>query len=466
MGGIVVKQLRQARRWLGFQQFLDYAVWTLLAGLGGLAASRMISPSFRGSEVLMLAAIVCPLVVASVAGLYRWRSLTSVARELDARAQTKDRFLTALSLPNSEIGILIDAARRETAAFASTLRVSEYLRPKPPWKKALWLLVPLAAMGLHEGLKEWRAARLAPELTSARQLLEQARHTAERQAEADKEFQQIAEQLKESEQRLAESPEPLREALRTLAELEERLSESSELSAAETNALAQALAQNHQELASNLRSGKNDEAASAIAQLDPAELAKALEQAARHLESRRLRELMSQDLVTSRLQLSARLGSSTQFGGGTERRRFVSALREMKTGTRNAHDDTIEGGEGFDVPRGREGSSASAADNSPPAGAPGSEYDLGRGSDLTREGEPLSAPEGSEDFLEGEIGEGPSLVELFHAAGGDDPKARRAYRSAYQVAAPAALDAMNQEKIPAGSRLLVRRYFESIRPKD
>jgi hypothetical protein len=296
--------------------------------------------------------------------------------------------------------------------------------------------------------------------------LEQARHTAERQAEADKEFQQIAEQLKESEQRLAESPEPLREALRTLAQLEERLSQSSELSAAETNALAQALAQNHQELASNLRSGKNDEAASAIAQLDPAELAKALEQAARHLESRRLRELMSQDLVTARLRLSARLGSSPQFGGEAERRRFVSALREMKTGTRNAHEDALEGGEGFDVPRGREGSSASAADNSPPTGSPGSEYDLGRGSDLNHEGEPLSAPEGSEDFLEGEIGEGPSLVELFHAAGGDDPKARRAYRSAYQVAAPAALDAMNQEKIPAGSRLLVRRYFESIRPKD
>ena len=92
--------------------------------------------------------------------------------------------------------------------------------------------------------------------------------------------------------------------------------------------------------------------------------------------------------------------------------------------------------------------------------------DLGRGSELGEEAEPLVAQEGSEDFLQGEIGDGASLVQLFRAAGGDDPEARRAYRSAYQAAAPAALDAVNQENIPAGSRLLVRRYFESIRPKD
>ena len=85
---------------------------------------------------------------------------------------------------------------------------------------------------------------------------------------------------------------------------------------------------------------------------------------------------------------------------------------------------------------------------------------------IREEAEPLVAQEGSEDFLQGEIGDGASLVQLFRAAGGDDPQARRAYRSAYQVAAPAALDAVNQENIPAGSRLLVRRYFESIRPKE
>jgi hypothetical protein len=463
--GIVVRQLREARRRLTLQQFLDYAVWALLAGLGLLAAGRMASPGLSNFTISGTAAIACPVGLAFLCGLLRWRSLIAVAKELDARAYTKDRFLTALVLPENEKGGLFDAARRETSAFASALRVGDYLRLRLPWKKAFWLLIPLAALGLVEGLKEWRASQLAPELASARQLLEQARYAAERHAQADKEFHQIAQQLKDSEQQLAGSSEPLREALRTLAALEEKLSQQSELSSAETSALADALAENHAELASNLRSARNAEAARAVAQLDPAELAKALEQAARHLESRRLRELASQNAETMQVQLGVMLDASSGLGD-EKGRRFLSALREMKAGIQIAPQDAAEGAAGFDVSQGGEESSPSAADNSQPAGAPGSELDLGRGSELGQEAEPLAAPEGSEDFLEGELGEGTSLVQLFRAAGGDDPKARRAYRSAYQIAAPAALDAMNQERIPAGSRLLVRRYFESIRPKD
>ncbi|HEU4679888.1 MAG TPA: hypothetical protein VFS35_10235, partial [Terrimicrobiaceae bacterium] len=123
-------------------------------------------------------------------------------------------------------------------------------------------------------------------------------------------------------------------------------------------------------------------------------------------------------------------------------------------------------GTGITLSQNDQNPSASSADDSQATGAPGSELDLGRGKDLDQEAELLAHPEGSEDFLEGKHSEGSSLVQLFRASGGDDPKARRAYRSAYQVAAPAALDAVNQENIPAGSRLLVRRYFDSIRPKE
>jgi hypothetical protein len=200
----------------------------------------------------------------------------------------------------------------------------------------LWLLLPLAALGIIEGLKEWRAGQLAPELASARQLLEQASKVAERQAEVDKEFKHVAEKLKEAEQELAESSEPLREALRTLAELEERLSRPSELSDAERSALADALAQNHPEFASDLRAGRNAEAARTVAQLDPAELAKALEQAARHLESRRLREIASEEGQMVQVQLGMMLGASGEFGKEDGRRQFVATLREMKTGPTSA----------------------------------------------------------------------------------------------------------------------------------
>jgi hypothetical protein len=463
--GIVLRQLREARRWLTLEQFLEYAVWTLLVALGVLVISRMAPPQLQAS-VPGIATILISIAIAFAGALWRWKSVRVVARELDARAHTKDRFLTALDLPASEESLLSDAARRETSRFAARLRVGDYMRPRLPWRNALWLLLPLAALGIIEGLKEWRAGQLAPELASARQLLEQASEVAERQAEVDKEFKHVAEKLKEAEHELAESSEPLREALRTLAELEERLSRPSELSDAERSALADALAQNHPELASDLRAGRNAEAARTVAQLDPAELAKALEQAARHLESRRLRELANEEGQMVQVQLGMMLGASGEFGKEDGRRQFVATLREMKTGLTSAAAQDGQKGAGFNPSQHGEKSASSGAEQSQPAGAPGSEMDLGRGAELGEEAEPVVAQEGSEDFLEGELGDGASLVQLFRAAGGDDPQARRAYRSAYQVAAPAALDAVNQEKIPAGSRLLVRRYFESIRPKE
>ncbi|MGA7214227.1 MAG: hypothetical protein WBX20_08475 [Terrimicrobiaceae bacterium] len=467
MDGIVVRQLKMARRWLVLQQFVDYAVWALAAGLTVLALSHAASLSVPKGRISWPIAIVVPLVLAALAGIYRWRSLKAVAREIDARAKAKDRFLTALALPATETGALCDALRRETSAFVSSLPLRKYLPLEAPRKRALWLLPPLVALGLLEGFEQWRANTLAPELAIARKLVEQVRRNAEFEAEKEKEFQKVAEELRDIERELATSPQPLREALRTIAELEQRLSPQSELSAAETLALAEVLAQNHPKLASDLRSGNNAEAGKAVAQLDPAELARALEQAARHLETRRLRDLADQAPSAARLKLGMMLGSSRGSGDETGRRRFVSALRDMKSGIQGAGQEGAQGLEAAE-PRepGDEKSTASALDNAPPGGAPGSENDRGRGEELSQENEPVDQPPGSEDFLAGETGEGPSLVELFHAAGNDDPRARRAYHSAYQAAAPAALDAVSQEQIPAGSRLLVRRYFEAIRPKE
>ena len=131
-----------------------------------------------------------------------------MARELDARAKTKDRFVTALALSTHETGLLFDAARRETSEFASTVRVGEHLRLRAPGKKALWLLLPLAALGLLEGLQEWRANRLAPELAIAQKLIEQVRRAAHLEAKKDNEFQKIFEQLQDTERQLARCPSP------------------------------------------------------------------------------------------------------------------------------------------------------------------------------------------------------------------------------------------------------------------
>jgi hypothetical protein len=464
MDGTVVRRLREARRWLVLQQFVDYAIWGLLTGLAVFAISRMAAATIPKAEVSWFAAVAGSLALAALGAIHRWRSLRTVARELDARAKTKDRFLTALALPTIETGALYDAARREMSTFASAFNPREHLPVILPARRALWLLLPAVALGLWEGFRAWQVERLAPELAIAQKLVEEVRRAAELEAKKDEAFQLIAQQLETTKDNLPASREPLREALRTLSDLEQRLSAQSSLDSAEANALAEALSRNHAELASNLRAGRNDDAARTLAQLDPAELASALEQAARHLEAKRLRELTTQSAEVAKLQLGIMLGSSSGAGRETGRR-FVATLRDIRSGAAVGH-DRAQPIEGAELTPKNERSPSYTANNAPPSGLPGTEKDAGRGEDLSREAEPRNSPPGSEDFVSGELGQGASLVELFRAAGNDDPQAQRAYRNAYQTAVPAALDAVSREQIPAGSRLLVRRYFEAIRPKE
>jgi len=76
-----------------------------------------------------------------------------------------------------------------------------------------------------------------------------------------------------------------------------------------------------------------------------------------------------------------------------------------------------------------------------------------------------SRAEGPGGPLEGVFGDGSALQEFMQSAGSGG-KASRAYRELYGVMAPAAQDAVEQENIPLGSRLYIRKYFESIRPAE
>ena len=112
------------------------------------------------------------------------------------------------------------------------------------------------------------------------------------------------------------------------------------------------------------------------------------------------------------------------------------------------------------------GSSDNPEPGSKPSGMPGSELDKGHSEKIFDDKAVASDPKsGVAKRLEGLPGEGESLQELVNTAG-DSSKAGRAYRQLYDAAAPAAQDTVEQENIPLGSRLFVRRYFENIRPRD
>lgn len=105
-------------------------------------------------------------------------------------------------------------------------------------------------------------------------------------------------------------------------------------------------------------------------------------------------------------------------------------------------------------------------DGDRPGGQPGTEKDRGTSERLFSDQAPdAKAGEGPARRLEGLLGDGASLQEFMQSAGAGG-KSTKAYRELYGVMAPAAQDAVEQENIPLGARVYVRKYFEAIRPPE
>ncbi len=412
-----------------------------------------------------------PVLLGAACAAWRWRSLHDVAVALDALAGTKDRFLTALVLDGGASDEIATAIRREAARFCSGLRIGP-LRPHPPGKRLGFLLLPLLGFAVVEGLPAWRSLHPPPGREDALALIAEARRAAEEHAPEDHELEKAAEELAQAEARVKDSTDPMREALRALADLERRLAAASDGSAPLDQAAAEDLAEAVQAqqpgLAEALRAGKAAAAAREVAAMDPGDLAKALEQAARHRENQQLRELAGQPAGAAQARLRQMLDPGENDRGEGQKGRFLASLRDIKNGTSppSPQDARGQGEQPGDVPEGKEKPAPARADLAPPGGSPGSEKDVGQGQDASGENDPQKPSHAAEEFVSGVQGQGDAIVEMLRTAGGDDPNARRVYRSAYETAAAAAIDAVNQEEIPAGSRILVRKYFESIRPKD
>jgi len=464
---IVRRKLCEARRRLVLGEFLHHLAWALFAAACLLFLLRALAPA-QSQPLVWLILAAFPLAVLLGLAAWRWREPRAVAVELDIRARTKDRFLTALGLEQDAPAPFEEAVRREVSAFLTNWSPRQHLPFRLDALRFLWLLLPLAAWLALNFWQDAHRARLQPELTKAQTLLEQTRRLAETAKEEKN--REALEELKRAEERLKSSPEPLRDAMRALAEFERRLAQSSDaLSAQDMAALAQALADTSPQTAEALRSGRNDQAAENIAKMDPDALKRALQQAEQHLQNQKLREMLHQAAQKMQQQLSAMLQNSGGQSG--ESRRLRAMMRDLKDGAGGGRQEQANGRGGREGmppgenPPGKEKSTAGNADNAPPGGAAGSEKDTGRGKPIEGEKDPADA-DAPEDFVAGQMGDGTSLVQAFRSSGNQNSAAARAYKSAYETAAPAELDAVNREEIAPGSRILVRRYFESIRPKE
>lgn len=550
----ILAVLRILRRRVAAQEFMDrvaragVVIGGLLVALaaGRLAAGggfRLVNPW----EVV--AAVVLPSLLAAGWTWRRWPTLTRAAGLLDGRANTRDRFTTALALAGrapESLSPVEQLARAECARFAGSFDPRPWLAFAPSRSWLLVMVPPLALALLLAGalFRQRSVAPVDPAIQAtlhaqADELQKAADTVAGRKEDADR---RLAEELARAAERLRQAaalrtPDPeaaRRDALRALSDLQnrlKRLAADAGPSPAELAALAAALQREGSEAAraaaEALKQGDGGEASRQLEKLleemkknaDPAaamdRLARAMQEqagklseqergelgrqmAAAQAEAEKKEELLKKiaDLLRQRGangaagQPSANQGGSGQAqsgeqlgqGGGSSARglsnqqlqSLLNSLENMKNGL-NGNGGPGQGGMSLalgdgpgrsELPAGGERGKPGEG-NGPTAGAPGSEHDPGTSELGNRPVAAAPAPPDRAARASGLLGEGEVLSDLAPSTDPAAPaRAGRRYREVYEAMAPAARDSVRQENIPLGSRVLVERYFQNIRPPD
>jgi len=464
MGNAISRKLGEAAWRLRAVRFVAWAAWALALSLFLLLIWRALAWSHpawpQGSPLVVVGAA---LLVAALAALLSWHDRHRVARELDRRARTKDRFVSLLEVPaDLPASPLIE---RDVERFSESLSLRGLFRPALPVAPLAVALIAVAGLATMAYFHQQRTDSLTKERTAAETLLKKAEAVL-RQSETPPP-PEVQRELDKAWEQVADSTQPKREAFRAISELEKKLAAAAQaatLSAEDRQALAQALAGEHARLSQALSQGANDDAASQAAALDPEALAKALEEAAKHRENSRLRELTRPSAQETQQSLVQVLSAPSNA------RKLQQALREAKAGNDSQNSEQPQqvaaGGLPADAPPGQEKSQGSDSEQSPQGGDPGSELDQGKGDDLQQENDRTAEATSQDDTLNSVTGQGPSRVAASGLSGDGAGDTQRPLQNIDRAAISAALQEINRENIPPGSQILVRRYFESIRPKE
>jgi hypothetical protein len=338
------------------------------------------------------------------------------------------------------------------------------------------------------------------------------------------EIRKLAERLRRSAERTRAEAEAAgdaqKAALRELALLEQwvkELRQPGAASAEELNALAEALLKHEatrpaaQDLLRGNLAGASRELRKAggdTAEMSEADVRKTIEQALDQLAARReqvskaieklreqakagenerenlleqIAELLEEQQQHENLARGEKGNKPGQLGGGKpltdeELKKLLGALQELK--------NQQQGGElfGTDVQPGDADAGqriamlnfgqSRKADEKPesgpnfPSGLPGTDKD--EGTTATPFGKKAADPgeAATQDRLSSRLGEGESLSAAMPGVASGGGRAARRYKELYEAASADAEDAVAQENIPLGSRLLIKRYFEAIRPRQ
>jgi len=513
------------RRWV-VRRFLDASAAGALAAAGAWlaadAALHFSAPPHGPLDPLAAAgAVLGAALLAGAIAVRRWPALPQVAVLADRRGATKDRVVTALALESGSGGEVEALARAECAAYLARTDLRPLFPLHPP-RAGAWLVVPLVALALlrvdfsnQRAAARATAAQAQASVAGTAQEIEQLARKVEQLRERDRSeaLRQLAEQLQRSAERLRAQSDPAeaqKSALRELSTLEDAMRELQRQPspAEEMKELARALAPlpgmqdvlkalNEKNLADAQRALDRAKEAQKTAPERPGgeQIEKALRDAVRNLAERRqlsqalqkLAEQMQQHGAQSAAQqamqhLSQMLQQAQQGGASSDdsagqrqmtMKELISALENMKFGEGDGRGQ--QGGGGRNAGDGPQVAIQSFAQSDPnhppqpgdaaqPSGKPGSERDLGT-SATPFGGKSAPQDKGGELALKGQLGQGETLSMMLPSAGDKSRSARR-YKDLYEAAAAAAQDTVQQENIPLGSRFLIKRYFDSIRPQE
>lgn len=441
--------------------------------------------------------------------------LRSVAQSIDRLGGTRDRFLTALDFAENETSPgMRELAVRECRAFFAGRDFRSLIQPRIP-RDTAWILVPAISLALlhwhaqtERDLQKAEALAAQAEVAgTAAQLEKLARETKKNAEETkDAELAALAERFKQSAHDLRANAkvkeEAAKAAMREISALEQLVEQMRKapgaISPEELKEIANALAENDttKDAAAAMQQGNMEEAAKRLEEAmkhepsaEQAEqtLKQALERLAQQRQLSQALQNLAQELQrqggSSAMQKLAEMlrqmpqnQKSQQPRAGKpltqeQLEKLLAALQNMKAGEGGEPQDGEGDGDGegrisiesFGKPS--PGSQQMLSEAQQPTGLPGTERDTGTTATPFGKREESQGEKGAELALRGRLAEGESLSALI-PAGGDASKAGRRYKELYEAMAAEAQEAILQEEIPLGSRFFIKRYFESIRPKE
>ena len=499
--------LKRLRRGLLAQSFLDKtAACALVAGAFVIVIfSVRLLPGHDFAQTDLFGKMSALTLMAAALWTFARRvTLIETARRIDQLGQTRDRFATGLAFTGLATRTEFQqSALDECQRYIASLDARRFTRLRLP-REVRWLAVPVIAAALLAWQAQLARDAARPNPRDAREIaqtaaaLEQlAKQLELPKPNADDALKKIAGEMRKSAARLrdqAERPVDGRKAaLSELSALQAQLEKMKSAAAPELAALAEALRQVNasRAAAEDLQRG---DAEAAAAELDKAreaaqEIAQAMKDAKRPEEnSGAVAKSMSQLALAAgskedaqkalqRLAEAVRRSgqsSSTQSQsspGGKALQQALHALQDMKQGRStaslaNASESSQNGAAQVAVRDFTKSETGVAAVNtSQPSGQPGSEHDLGTTRTPFGERQQKVGAQRDPVSLSGSLGKGESLQTLISTHGDSSQSAQR-YRALYDAMSPAAEDAVMQENIPLGSRYFVKRYFDSIRPKE